>query len=122
MTVYRNKVTLTGNLGADPEIRVTPTNRRVASFRMATNEEYQNSQGEMVKDVQWHHLVAWGKWADIAAAELRKGSRVCIEGKLVYRNFEDREGRKRYITEITVTKMQLQHADTSVDLPVENET
>lgn len=120
MADNKNKVILQGNLGAAPEIRLTPNNRKVANFSLATNEEYQNTHGETVKEVHWHQLVAWGKLADKVEAELVKGSLVQIEGRLGYRSYEDKEGKKRYMTEITVLELKLIKTSLSVDLPFEN--
>lgn len=105
MSENKNRVLLVGNLGADPEIRVTATGRKVAKFSLATNETYQNAQGEKVTETQWHHLVAWGKLADKAEAELQKGSELSLEGKLVYRNYIDKDGAKKNLTEINVIEM-----------------
>ncbi|GAO42365.1 single-stranded DNA-binding protein [Flavihumibacter petaseus] len=122
MSANRNKVILIGNLGADPEIRITPNGKRVANFNMATDDNYTNSQGEAVKEVQWHHVVAWGKLAEKVEAELKKGCRVRVEGRIGYRSYEDKEGQKRYLTEITIGEFELQQTAVSVDLPQEHET
>jgi single-strand DNA-binding protein len=76
-------------------------------FSMATNESYRNSQGERITETQWHTLIAWGKLADIAERFLEKGKEVAIEGKLINRSYQDREGNKRYITEIQVNELLL---------------
>ena len=74
---------------------------------MATNESYRNAQGERITETQWHNLIAWGKLADIAERFLEKGKEVAIEGKLINRSFQDREGNKRYVTEIQVNELLL---------------
>ena len=79
----------------------------MARFSMATNESYRNAQGERVTDTQWHNLIAWGKLADIAERFLEKGKEVAIEGKLINRSYQDREGNKRYVTEIQVNELLL---------------
>jgi single-strand DNA-binding protein len=102
MSDNKNRVILVGNLGADPEIRITATGKKMARFQLATNESYQNSQGEKVTETQWHQLVAWGKVADKAELELQKGAEVSVEGKLVHRSYVDKDGAKKYISEINV--------------------
>ncbi len=101
MKSLRNSVQLIGNLGKDPEVKEFGAKKK-ASFSIATKESYKNAKGEKVEDTQWHNVVIWGKLADVAAQYLRKGSEVCVEGKLVHRNYETDKGDKRYITEINV--------------------
>jgi single-strand DNA-binding protein len=79
----------------------------MARFSMATNESYRNAQGERVTDTQWHNLIAWGKLADIAERFLIKGKEVAVEGKLINRSYNDKEGNKRYVTEIQVNELLL---------------
>ena len=79
----------------------------MARFSMATNESYRNAQGERITETQWHNLIAWGKLADIAERFLEKGKEVAVEGKLVNRSYQDREGNKRYTTEIQVNELLL---------------
>ncbi len=107
MYALRNRVQLIGNLGNAPEIRKTETGKKLVRFSVATNESYKNSNGEKVTDTQWHNLVAWGKLADIAEKFLNKGTEVAIEGKLINRNYTDKEGIKKYITEIQVNELLL---------------
>ena len=107
MYTLKNKVQLIGNLGNAPEIKTTESGKKLVKFSVATNETYQNSKGEKVKETQWHNLIAWGKIAEIAEKYLSKGSEVAIEGKLVNRNYEDKEGNKKYITEIQVNELLL---------------
>lgn len=76
-------------------------------MKLATNDTYQTNQGEKVTETQWHNLVAWGKLAERAEQELQKGSEVSIEGKISYRSYVDKEGLKRYVTEITVLELSL---------------
>jgi len=101
----KNKVQLIGNLGNAPELRNTETGKKLVRFSVATNEQYKNAKGERVTETQWHNLIAWGKVADIAEKFLAKGTEVAIEGKLVNRNYMDKEGNKKYITEIQVTEL-----------------
>lgn len=102
MNTMKNKVQLIGNLGAAPEVHITENGRKVARLRLATNESYKNAKGEKVTDTQWHSLVAWGSTADIAAQLLQKGSEVMVEGKLSHREYTDKNGQTRYITEVQV--------------------
>lgn len=95
-----NKVQLTGNLGNKPEIKTLDNGNKLAKFSVATSEEYTTKKGEKASETNWHFITAWGKLAELAEAELDKGTRVSIEGKIVTRNFVDKEGKKRYVTEI----------------------
>lgn len=104
MNALKNKVQLIGNVGANPEIKMFDTGKKIAKFSLATNETYRNAKGEYVKDTQWHNLVAWGKTAEIIEKHLKKGSEVVVEGKLINRNYTDKEGTKRYITEIEINE------------------
>jgi len=100
----KNKVILFGNVGRDVEI--TQLERGIkASVSLATNEYYTNAQGEKVSDTQWHNLVVYGKLAEIFQKYVTKGKEIAIEGKIIYRNYEDKEGIKRYITEIRVEEL-----------------
>ncbi|MEO5984215.1 MAG: single-stranded DNA-binding protein [Ferruginibacter sp.] len=107
MYALRNRVQLIGNLGNAPEIKKTENGKKLVRFSVATNESYKNSNGEKVTETQWHNLVAWGKLADIAEKLLNKGTEVAIEGKLINRNYTDKEGIKKYITEIQVNELLL---------------
>jgi len=107
MSALRNKVLLIGNVGKTPEIKTFDEGKKLANFSIATNEFYKNKQGEKVQDTQWHNLVAWGKTADIVENFLEKGREVAIEGKLTSRSYEDKDGVKRYITEVVVSELVL---------------
>jgi single-strand DNA-binding protein len=107
MYALRNKVQLIGNLGNAPEIKNLESGKKMARFSVATNESYRNAKGEKVTDTQWHTLVAWGKVAGIVEKYLTKGKEVAIEGKLVSRSYNDKEGKKKYITEIQVNELLL---------------
>lgn len=101
-----NKVFLIGRLGADPEIRYTPNGTGVANFRIATNRSVKrNDQWEEVTD--WHRIVAWDRLAETVSQYLRKGSLVFIEGELRTRSWEDKDGNKRYTTEVFARSMQM---------------
>jgi len=107
MANLRNSVTLIGNLGKDPEMKAFEGNKKKATISLATSETYRNQKGEKIKDTQWHYIVMWGHLADIAEKFLKKGSEVAIEGRLVYRTFEDTKGEKRYQTEINANELVL---------------
>ena len=103
MGLLRNKVTLIGFLGMDPELHILEGNRKLAKVSIAINESYKNAKGEKVTETQWHNLVAWGKTAEFMSKYLQKGSEVVVEGKLVNRNYyTNKAGVKSYITEIEV--------------------
>lgn len=102
-----NKVILIGRLGADPEIRYTPSGAEVATFRMATSESWTNKSGEKEERTEWHRIVAWRGLAKICGEYLNKGKLVYIEGRLRTRAWEDREGNKRSTTEIEATDMKM---------------
>lgn len=104
MNTLRNKVNLIGNLGLDPEILTTETGKKLVRFNLATNEFYRNSKGEKVVETQWHQLVAWGKTADLAERMLIKGIRIAIEGKIVNRTYLDRNGIKKFTSEVHISK------------------
>ena len=96
-----NKVTLIGNLGKDPEIRYTQDGRPIARFSLATNEQWKDpSTGEMTKETEWHRIVVFGKQAEIAGEYLKKGKQVYVEGAIKTREYKDKDGNQRYITEI----------------------
>jgi single-strand DNA-binding protein len=102
-----NKAILIGNLGKDPELRYAPSGQAVARFSIATTERYKDKSGEMQENTTWHNIVAWGRTAEIAKDYLSKGSPVYIEGRIDNRSYEDKEGNKRYISEVVVQKLQL---------------
>src|SRR3978361_1948810 len=101
----KNKVQLIGHLGADPEIKTMEGGRKHARINIATNETYLNSKGEKVTETQWHNVVAWGKTAEIAEKIFAKGMEVLIDGKLVNRSYTDKEGNKKYITEVQANEL-----------------
>lgn len=113
MNALKNKVQLIGNLGNAPEVRNTESGKKLVRFSIATNESYRNAKGEKVTETQWHNLIAWGKVADIAEKYLTKGCEVAIEGKLMNNNYTDKEGVKKYATEIHVHELLLLGSKTS---------
>ena len=102
-----NKVILVGNLGKDPELKYTPSGAAVATFSLATSERYKDKQGEQQEKTEWHNIVAWRQLAEICGKYLHKGKQVYIEGRLQHRSYDDRDGNKRYITEIVADQMQM---------------
>ena len=105
MNNLRNKVQLIGHLGMNPEVKHLDGGKTLAKLSIATSERYTNSKGEKVSDTQWHNLVACGKTAEIVEKYLKKGSEVAIEGKLTSRSYEDKEGVKKYITEVVISEI-----------------
>jgi single-strand DNA-binding protein len=102
-----NKAILIGNLGADPELRYTPSGAAVTSFNIATTEKWKNKDGQPQEQTEWHRIILWSRQAEIAKEYLRKGSPVYIEGRIQNRSYEDKDGIKRYVTEIVGQRMQL---------------
>jgi len=100
-----NKVTLIGNLTRDPELRYTPQGTAVSQFGLATNRDWTTAQGERKEEVQYHRIVAWSKLAELCSQLLTKGSKVFVEGRIVYRSFEGKDGQQRNITEIVMDNM-----------------
>jgi single-strand DNA-binding protein len=101
-----NKVILIGNLGKDPELRYTPGGQAVASFSLATSEKWRDKDGVMQDRTEWHNIVVWGRQAEIAKEYLAKGRQVYIEGRIQTRSWDDKDGNKRYTTEIIALRMQ----------------
>lgn len=95
-----NKVILIGNLGRDPEIRTLENGAKVASFSIATTETFKDKDGNRKEQTEWHNIVMWRGLADVAEKYLKKGTQLYIEGKLRTRNWEDKDGHKRYTTEV----------------------
>ena len=102
----KNRVQLIGHVGQEPEIKNLESGR-VANFTIATNENYTNTKGEKVEQTEWHRVSAWGKTVVIIEKLLTKGSHVAIEGKLTHRSYDDKDGNKRYITEVVANELVL---------------
>ena len=100
MNNLKNKVQLIGNLGAAPEVKTLDGGKKLARISLATNETYKNAKGEKVTETQWHNIIAWGKTAEIVEKYFTKGLEVMVDGKLVSRNYTDKDGVKRYVTEV----------------------
>ncbi|HSQ00482.1 MAG TPA: single-stranded DNA-binding protein [Candidatus Dormibacteraeota bacterium] len=95
-----NKAILIGNLGRDPEVRFTPSGRAVAKFSVATTEKWTDQNGQKQEKTEWHNIVVWGKQAETCGQYLAKGRQVFIEGRITNRSYDDKDGNKKYITEI----------------------
>lgn len=102
-----NKAMLIGRLGADPEVRYTQSNTAVATLSVATSERYKDANGEWQESTEWHRVVCWGRIAEVVQQYTRKGSQIYVEGPIQTRAWEDREGQKRYSTEIKAASVQL---------------
>ncbi|HYR95936.1 MAG TPA: single-stranded DNA-binding protein [Candidatus Binatus sp.] len=101
-----NKVMLIGNLGKDPEVRFTPTGRAVARFSLATSEVWNDAEGQRQERTEWHNIVVWGKQAETCGQYLAKGRQVYIEGSIRSRQYDDKDGNRRYITEVNAQRVQ----------------
>ncbi|MFD2517575.1 single-stranded DNA-binding protein [Salinimicrobium flavum] len=107
MNTLRNKVQLIGHVGNAPEILTLESGKKLAKFSIATNETYKNNKGEKITDTQWHNVVAWGKTAELVENYVPKGKEIGVEGKLTSRTYEDKDGIKRYITEVVCNELLL---------------
>ena len=107
MSTLRNKVQLIGHVGQDPEIKTFEGEKKLASLSIATKEVYKNEKGEKVEETQWHRITAWGKTADIIEKHVVKGKEIAVDGKLRHRSYDDKNGDKKYITEIIVSELML---------------
>ena len=105
MYALKNKVQLIGNLGNAPEVRTLDGGKKMAKFSIATNETYRNAKGEKVTETQWHKVIAWGKLAEIAEKYLSKGTEIAVEGKLINSHYTDKQGIKRYVTEVHANEL-----------------
>lgn len=101
-----NKAILIGNLGKDPELKYTPSGKAVTTFSLATSERWTGADGQKNESTTWHNIVAWGKQAEVMKEYLAKGKQVYIEGRIDNRSYEDKEGNKKYISEIVVQNFQ----------------
>ncbi len=103
----KNRVQLIGHVGNDPEIKNLDGGKKVANLSIATNDSYRNDKGEKVDQTEWHKVVAWGKTAEIIEKFVSKGKEVALEGKLTHKSYEDKNGEKRYVTEVLVSEIML---------------
>lgn len=118
MNNISNSVRLIGRLGMDPEIRSISNDRKMARFSMATNEVYKDTKGEKVTNTTWHNLVAWGSQAVLAEKYLHKGQEIAIEGKLNNRSYIDKEGVKKYVSEVVINEIRLLGSPTNETSPL----
>jgi single-strand DNA-binding protein len=107
MNSLRNKVQLIGNLGQDPETKTTESGKKLVHFTLATKEGFKNAEGQRINETTWHNIVAWNGLADIAGKYLKKGNEVAVEGRIVYRTYEDKKGVTKYTTEIVLSDLEL---------------
>lgn len=107
MNTLSNRVTLIGNLGQDPEVKTTESGKKVTHFTLATSESFKNADGQKIKETTWHNIVAWNGLADTVGRFLKKGKEVAVEGRIVYRTYEDKNGVTKNITEIILNDLLL---------------
>jgi single-strand DNA-binding protein len=106
MSNMKNRITLIGRLGQAPELKVFENGNQMAKYALATNEVYKSSDGNKHEDTQWHQIIAWGKLAELSERYLRKGDLCALEGKVIYRSFENDTNEKMYFTEVVVHDLQ----------------
>lgn len=102
----KNKVQLIGHVGQEPEVKIV-NNKKVATLTIATNDFYYNEKGDKVEQTEWHRITAWGKTAEVIEKYVTKGKEIAVEGKLTHRSYDDKDGIKRYVTEILVLELLL---------------
>lgn len=107
MNGLRNRVQLIGNLGQDPEVKTLESGKKVTNFTMATNESFKTADGTKTEETTWHNIVAWNGLAELSSKYLKKGREVCIEGRISYRTYTDKNGVQKNITEIVATDLVL---------------
>jgi single-strand DNA-binding protein len=107
MNNLKNSVRLIGHLGQHPEVKELSNGKKLTKFSLAINESYKNENGERITDTQWHNITVWGKQAELVEKLLKKGSEVAIEGKLTNNTYLDKEGIKRYATDIVLSEFVL---------------
>ena len=117
-----NKIHLIGNTGKDPEIRTTGSGYKVASFSLATSEHFKDKQGTRQTETQWHTIIAWGPLAEICEKYVKKGQMIYVDGKVQYRSYDDKDGNKRYVTEINASNIQMLEKRKQDDVSVRPET
>ena len=107
MNAMKNRVQLIGNVGNDPEVKTLESGKKLAHLTIATNDVYRNEKGDKVEQTEWHRVTAWGKTAEIIEKFVTKGKEVAIDGKLTHRSYDDKNGEKKYITEVVVNEILL---------------
>lgn len=103
----KNSVQLIGHVGQEPEIKNLEAGKKLANISIATNEVYYKENGDKVEKTEWHRVTAWGKTAEIIEKYVTKGKEVAVEGKLTHRSYDDKDGNKRYVTEVVVNEILL---------------
>lgn len=103
----KNRVQLIGHVGQDPEVKSFDGGKKVANLNIATNDVYYKDEGEKVEQTEWHRVTAWGKIAEIVEKHVVKGKEIAVEGKLTHRSYDDKNGEKRYVTEVLVSEILL---------------
>ncbi|MBP6557113.1 single-stranded DNA-binding protein [Flavobacterium buctense] len=107
MNAMKNRVQLIGHVGQEPEVKTFDGGKKVANITIATNDYYTNDKGEKVENTEWHKVVAWGKTAEIIEKYVTKGKEIAIDGKLTHRSYDDKDGTKRYVTEVVINDILL---------------
>lgn len=107
MNSLKNRAILIGRLGQNPDTKTIESGKKVTHFTLATDDSYKNSEGQRVSEATWHNIVAWNGLADVAGRFLKKGSQVAVEGRIVYRSYEDKKGVTKNITEIVLDDLVL---------------
>lgn len=107
MNNLKNSVRLIGHVGQDPDVKELSAGKKLAKFSLAINESYRNSAGEKVTDTQWHNIIVWGKQAELIGQLVRKGSELAIEGRLSNNSYTDKDGNKRYSTDIILNEFKM---------------
>lgn len=115
-----NKVILIGNLGKDPEVRSVAGGKSVANFSIATTEKYKDKGGETITNTEWHNIVAWSPLAELCDKYLKKGSKIALDGKIQTRSWDDKDGQKKYTTEIVMKNMEFLGGKESSGQPQES--
>ena len=107
MNALRNQVQLIGHVGNDPEIKNFEGGKKLAKLVVATNEVYYNEKAEKITETQWHNVIAWGKTAETIEKYVTKGKEIALAGKLTHRSYDDKNGEKRYFTEVVMNELLL---------------
>ena len=107
MSKLKNQVQLIGHVGQDPEIKSFEGEKKLASLSIATKDSYKNDKGEKVEETQWHRISAWGKTAELIEKYVTKGKEIAVQGKLTHRSYDDKNGDKKYVTEVVVSELVL---------------
>lgn len=107
MNAMKNRVQLIGHVGNEPEVKTFDGGKKVANITIATNEVYYKDNGDKVEQTEWHRVTAWGKVAEIIEKYVKKGKEIAIDGKLTHRSYDDKDGNKRYVTEVVANDILL---------------